>query len=253
MSDKLIFVGTAGGRASVFRRIRRSGGFLLRLSDLWIHTDPGPGAFVYLHDMGFDPRNLDCVVLSHIHLDHSSDINSVIESATDGGKKRDLVLFAPLSALEGENRVVLPFIRRERIAKEFILEEGKEYEYKGLSIKAVMKHKHHHTETYAILYNRRILYVSCALYEDRMLEVYPKNLDLIIINTTLYEKKKYIEHLTVQDAKKILSHLKPKHAILTHFGYEVLLNYSLEDIAVEVTKETGVETICAYDGMEVEL
>ncbi|WP_448587922.1 MBL fold metallo-hydrolase [Thermocrinis sp.] len=253
MSDRLIFIGTAGGRASVFRHIRRSGGFLLRLSDLWVHTDPGPGAFVYLHQMGFKPTNLDCVVLSHIHLDHSADINSVIESATDGGKKREIVLFAPRSAFEGENRVVLPFIRKERIAKEFILEEGKEHEFKGLHIKAVMRHTHHRTETYAILYNRRILYVSCALYEDRMLEAYPKGLDVMILNTTLYKKTKYIEHLTVQDAKKLLSHLKPKLAILTHFGYEVLLNHNLDDIAREVEKETGVKTLCAFDGMEVAL
>jgi phosphoribosyl 1,2-cyclic phosphodiesterase len=253
LSDRLIFLGTAGGRASVFRYLRRSGGFLLRLSDLWVHTDPGPGAFVYLHQMGFDPRQINCVVLSHVHLDHSADINSVIESATDGGKKREVVLFAPMSALEGENRVVLPFIRRERLAGEFILEEGKEYNYNGLRIKAVMKHKHHHTETYAILYNERILYVSCALYEDRMLEVYPKGLDLMIINTTLYKKTKYIEHLTVQDAKKLLAHLKPKLAILTHFGYEILMNHHLQDIALEVEKETGVKTLCAYDGMEVEI
>ena len=253
MSDRLIFIGTAGGRASVFRHLRRSGGFLLKLSGLWIHTDPGPGAFVYLHQMGFDPRNLNCVVLSHIHLDHSSDINSVIESAADGGKRREVVLFAPRSALEGEERVVLPFVRKDRIAEEFILEEGKEYEYMGLTIKAVIKHKHHRAETYSILYNRRILYISCALYEEKMLEVYPKGLDLIIINTTLYEKKRYIEHLTVQDAKTLLAHLKPKIAILTHFGYEILLNHRLEDIALEVEKETGVKTLCAYDGMEVSL
>jgi hypothetical protein len=116
-----------------------------------------------------------------------------------------------------------------------------------------MKHKHHHTETYAILYNERILYVSCALYEDRMLEVYPKGLDLMIINTTLYKKTKYIEHLTVQDAKKLLAHLKPKLAILTHFGYEILMNHQLQDIALEVERETGVKTLCAYDGMEVEV
>jgi ribonuclease BN (tRNA processing enzyme) len=79
----------------------------------------------------FSDIYVDCVVLSHIHLDHSADINSVIESATDGGKKREVVLFAPRSALEGENRVVLPFIRRERLAGEFILEEGKEYNYNG--------------------------------------------------------------------------------------------------------------------------
>jgi hypothetical protein len=31
------------------------------------------------------------------------------------------------------------------------------------------------------------------------------------------------------------------------------MNYHLQDIALEVEKETGVKTLCAYDGMEVEI
>ncbi len=250
--DKVIFLGTAGGRASVFRLARRSGGFLLNLSGRWVHVDPGPGCFVYLHQMRFDIRKLDLVVLSHIHLDHSSDINAVIESATDGGKKRHVALFAPKEAFDGDNRVVLPFIR-ERLSLEGFLEEGKELNYLDIKVKAVMKHTHHNSDTYALLFNDSVLYVSCALFETRMLEMYPKNVDLMIINTTLYKKVKYIEHLSVDDAKILIRELKPKKAVITHFGWEFLENYDTDRVAQEISQETGVKTYAAYDGMVMEI
>ncbi len=250
--DKIVFLGTAGGRASVFRFLRRSGGFLLELSGNLVHVDPGPGAFVYLHQLGIDPRHIDLVVLSHIHLDHSSDVNAVIESATDGGKIRNVALFAPKSAFESYERVVLPFIR-ERLAKEGFLEEGKELTYKSIKVKAVMKHTHHGAETYALLFNDRILYVSCALYEDKMLKMYPQNVDLMIINTTLYKKTKPIDHLTVEDAERLISNLKPKKVILTHFGYEFITQHDPKRVAQELSEKYNLSVISAEDFMEVHL
>ncbi|MCX7990201.1 MAG: MBL fold metallo-hydrolase [Aquificaceae bacterium] len=250
--DRIIFLGTAGGRASVFRFVRRSGGFLLWLSDRVVHVDPGPGTFVYLHQLGIDPRSLDLVVLSHIHLDHSSDVNAVVESATDGGNLRHVALFAPSSAFEGENRVVLPFIRR-RLAKEGFFREGQELQYRGVRVKAVMKHTHHNAETYALLFNDRVLYVSCALYEDRMLEMYPRNVEIMIINTTLYRKTKPIDHLTVEDAEKLIKGLKPRKVILTHFGYEFLTQHDPKRVAEELSKKYNIPIISAEDFMEVRL
>ncbi len=214
--------------------------------------DPGPGAFVFLHQMGFDPRRLDLVVLSHIHLDHSSDVNAVIESASDGGKKKHIAFFAPADAFEGKDRVVLPFIR-ERLFTEGYIQEGKELRYLDIRVKGVMKHTHHNSNTYALLFNDRVLYVSCALFEKRMLELYPRNVDVMIINTTLYKKTKYIEHLSVDDAKVLIGELRPKKAILTHFGWEFLENHDPEKVAEEVYRETGVKTYSAYDGMVMEI
>lgn len=248
--DRILFLGTAGGRASVFRYARRSGGFLLFFSNSMVHVDPGPGAFVYLHQLNIDPRNIDLVVLSHIHLDHSSDVNAVIESATDGGKLRRVALLAPKSAFEGHERVVLPFIR-ERLAQEGFLEEGKEFSYAGVKVKAVMKHTHHGAETYALLFNDKILYVSCALYEERMKYMYPKEVDVMIINTTLYKKTKPIDHLSVEDAEKLIASLRPKKVILTHFGYEFLTHYDPKKVAYELSKNYNIEVISAEDFMEV--
>ncbi|RMH05947.1 MAG: MBL fold metallo-hydrolase [Aquificota bacterium] len=248
--DRILFLGTAGGRASVFRYLRRSGGFLLFLSNRIVHVDPGPGAFVYLHQLKIDPRSIDLVVLSHIHLDHSSDVNAVIESATDGGKRKNIALFAPKSAFEGHERVVLPFIR-ERLAQEGFLEEGKELCYAGIKVKAVMKHTHHGAETYALLFNDKVLYVSCALYEEKMKYMYPKEVEVMIINTTLYKKTKPIDHLSVEDAEKLIAHLKPKRVILTHFGYEFLSFHDPKRVAHELSQKYKTQVISAEDFMEV--
>lgn len=222
------------------------------LSGSTVHVDPGPGAFVYLHQLGIDSRTIDLVVLSHIHLDHSSDVNAVIESATDGGKLKNIALFAPKTAFEGDQRVVLPFIR-ERLVKEGFLKEGLELTYKSIRVKAVMKHTHHGAETYALLFNDKILYVSCALYEDRMLQMYPKEVELMIINTTLYERKKPIDHLSVRDAEKLINHLKPKRVILTHFGYEFLTQHDPKKVAQELSCKYQIPVISAEDFMEVHL
>lgn len=224
----------------------------MSLSGRWVQVDPGPGCFVYLHQMKFEITKLDLVVLSHIHLDHSADVNTVIESATDGGKRKHTALFAPREAFEGHSRVVLPYIR-QRLSVEGFFEEGKELSYLGVKVKPVMKHIHHNTDTYALLFNDKVLYVSCALFETKMLEVYPKNVDLMIINTTLYERINNAEHLTIKDAKVLIGELKPKKAVITHFGWEFLQNHDTRKVAQEVSQETGIQTLAAYDGMIMEI
>ena len=248
---KVRFLGTAGGRLVTFRLIRRSGGFIISRDGSYLHVDPGPGAFVYLKELGIDYRSIDLILLSHLHLDHSADLNTLIEAATDGGKHRNVSLFAPRSAVEGEDRVLLPYLRK-RLVKEEFLEEGKEYTYKGWKVKAVIKHKHHRTETYGLLINDEIIYVSCAGFEERMLELYPKNKSLMIINTTFYKKRPNVEHLSAEDAELLIKELRPRRAVITHYSME-MLEKNPEEVAKELSEKTGAEVIAAEDGIEIEV
>ncbi len=248
---KVRFLGTAGGRLVTFRLIRRSGGFLISKNGNHLHVDPGPGAFVYLKELGIDYRSIDLVVLSHLHLDHSADLNTLIEAATDGGKLKNVSLFAPKTAIEGQDRVLLPYLRK-RLVKEEFLEEGKEYSYKDWKVKAVIKHRHHKTETYGLLINDEIIYVSCAGFEERMLELYPKDKSLMIINTTFYKKRPNVEHLSVEDAEILIRELKPKKAVITHYSME-MLEKNPNEVAKELSEKTGVEVLAAKDGIEIEV
>ena len=248
---RVTFLGTAGGRVTTFRLVRRSGGFLLEDGGVRVHVDPGPGAFVYLKELGIPYTSIDLIVLSHLHLDHSADINTLIEACTDGGKRKGLALFAPKSAVEGRDRVVLDYLIN-RLSKLETLTEGKEVSYKGFSVVPLMKHTHHRVETYGLLFNGKVAYLSCAKYEEMMKEKYPKGVDLFIVNTTFYRKRPAIDHLSVEEVKDLIAYLKPKLTVITHFSME-MLKEGPERVAQELSQELGLKVIAAHDGMEINL
>ena len=249
---KVTFLGTAGGRVVTFRLVRRSGGFLIDFGDTLFHVDPGPGAFVYLKEKGISYTSVDLIVLSHIHLDHSADLNTLIEACTDGGKRKGLGLVAPESAIKGRDRVLLPYLIK-RLSFIETLKEGKEISFKGIPIKAVMRHTHHGVETYGLSFAKGVIvYLTCARYERRMLEAYPKNPNLLIINTTFYRKRPHIDHLSVEEVKELIAHCRPNLTVLTHFSME-MLQEGPERIARDLSRELSLEVISAHDGMELQV
>ena len=245
---RLYFLGTAGGRTVTFKRIRNSGGILLRSDRTLIHIDPGPGAFVNFFRTPYEPwKDLDGVVLSHLHLDHSADVNAVLESATESGKRRGVKLLAPSDALEGESRVVLPYI--QRLVKVEKLKEFSKYQIGTVGVEALHLHKHHGVEVYTLLFRgegKSFLYVPCGRFEDKWLDSIPESVDLTLFNSTFYGRRKNIDHLSVEDVIEILKVKRPKRAVITHYSLELLRQNPLK-VAKEIEEKTGVETIAAQD------
>ncbi len=248
---RVVFLGTAGGRITTFRLVRRSGGFLIEREGFFAHVDPGPGAFVYLKELGIDYRDIKLMVISHLHLDHTADANTLIEACSDGGRLRELTLFAPKSVLEGENRVILPYLKHRLKAVSY-LKEGKTLESNGFTVRAVMRHTHHGAETYGLELGGDIVYVSCARFEERMLELYPGNAELMIINTTFYKERPGIDHMSVEGAKRLIGELKPKIAVITHYSME-MHDKDPERVAEEMSQELGTQVISAQDYMELSI
>ena len=251
---KLFFLGTAGGRTVTFKRIRNSGGILLRTKQTLVHIDPGPGAFVNFFSTPYEPwRDLSGIVLSHLHLDHSADINTLIESATESGKRKGVKLLAPRDALQGEIRVVLPY--SQSLVDVNIISEGGKYEIDNLRVEALHRHNHHGVEVYSLLFEgegKRIIYIPCGRFESFWLNHLPEGVDLMIFNTTFYEKRPNIDHLSVPDVVEILREKRPKKALITHFSLEMLKKNPFK-VAKEIREKTDIETIAAYDGMVLEI
>jgi phosphoribosyl 1,2-cyclic phosphodiesterase len=103
-------MGTAGARFMVAKQLAASGGLYLEDGDTRISLDPGPGAIVQYAKRKVDLTKLDAIVISHRHLDHSSDVNVMIEAMTEGGFRHRGQLFCPSDALEGDP-VVLRYLR----------------------------------------------------------------------------------------------------------------------------------------------
>ncbi len=120
LNASILFLGSGGARFVVARQLRASGGMWMRFGETQMHVDPGPGALVRAlsHVPPCNPRELDAIVLSHKHLDHSGDVNALIEAMTSGGFRRRGAVLAPADAFDDEP-VVLPYAQRfvERVER----------------------------------------------------------------------------------------------------------------------------------------
>jgi phosphoribosyl 1,2-cyclic phosphodiesterase len=72
--------------------------------------------------------------------------------------------------------------------------------------------------------------------------------DAVIINVVFAQARPGIQHLNFDDVKKIVSALKPKKTVLTHFGL-TMLNAKPHVLAKQLSWETGLDILAATDGM----
>ncbi len=246
----ITFLGTAGARIMVASQILASGGLWFDFGDTEILLDPGPGTIVQTARRKLKATKLKAIILSHKHLDHSGDVNVMIEAMTEGGFRPGGVLFAPRDALDNDP-VVLQYVRPflERIE---ILQEGGSYHVDGVSFHTPLRHRHP-VETYGIVFNAGNHTISCLVdtrYFDELCQHYKA--DLLVLNVVRLEPGGPFDHLSVPDASEIIKNLKPKVAILNHFGMTMWRAKPWE-VAQRLSEETGVRVIAARDGMRFDL
>ncbi len=246
------FLGTAGARFVMIKQLRASGGIWVSSKGKNILIDPGPGSIVHCNRSRpkLDPSKLDAIILTHRHLDHSGDVNVMIEAMTEGGFKKRGVLFCPKDALD-EDRIVLKHTSNF-LEKIEVLKANSTYKIDGFVFYTSMKHQHP-VETYGIKFligGNSVSLLTDTKYFTQLTEFY--STDILIISVVFYQPRPEIEHLSIPDAEKIISQTKPKKVILTHFGMS-MIKAKPNIIARELSDKLGIEIIAAYDGMTLSL
>jgi len=249
--DTITFLGTGGARVMIANQILASGGLWLSLGGTEILIDPGPGCIVQSTKRKLRADKLSAIILSHRHLDHSGDVNVMVEAMAQGGLKKPRGwFFAPADALETEP-VIFSYLKDYLEGIE-ILKEGKSYSIGNVSFTTPIRHIHP-VETYGMLFKtgeHTFSYIADTRYFDGLCYSYAS--ELLIINVVFLEPKPPIDHLSVPDAKRIVTELKPKVAILTHFGMTMWRAKPWE-IAQRLSQDTGIRVIAARDGMRFDL
>ncbi|HHW40218.1 MAG TPA: MBL fold metallo-hydrolase [Syntrophomonadaceae bacterium] len=252
--DFIKFLGTGGARVVVSRQVRASAGAWLRLSGVNLYLDPGPGALVkcWKSRPPLDPSLLDGIIITHRHLDHAGDLNALTEAMTEAGFKKRGSVFLPSDAL-GEEPVLFRYLRPlvERLE---VLEAGKSYKVKNLVFTTPVRHLHA-VETYGLLLSLpwgRIAWIADTLYFPELIDYYRS--DLLILNVPLLEPRApgKIQHLFFGDACVLIREIRPKVAVLTHFGM-TMLRARPWVLAERLSDETGVRVLAAQDGMTLSL
>jgi len=244
-------------------QVLATGGLWLNLGGMEILIDPGPGCIVQSTKRKLKAEQLSAIVLSHRHLDHSADVNIMVEAMTQGGFKQHGWLFAPADAL-GSEPVIFSYLK-ERLDGIELLEEGKSYSLGDISFTTPVRHTHL-VETYGMVFKtpkHTFSYITDTRYFDGLSQHYGS--ELLIISVVFPEPKIMadflklpdgaelpFDHLSVPDAERIIRELKPKAAILTHFGMSVW-RAKPGKIAERLSQETGIRVLAARDGMKFDL
>lgn len=250
-TDFIKFLGTAGARFVMIRQLRASGGLWVSSEGTNILIDPGPGSLVRCaaSKPKLSPEKLDAIILTHRHLDHSNDINVMIEAMSEGGFKKKGVVFCPQDAL-GEDGVIFKYLRGF-VQRFEILKAKHSYRAGNFEFKTSMQLRHG-SETYGLKFkikNNTIALLTDTKYFSKIKEFY-RSADLLIISVVFLQPRPGIDHLSLLDAEKIIRQMRPKKAILTHFGMTMLA--AKPHLEAEVlTKRLGIEVVAAYDGMRL--
>ena len=242
------FLGTAGARFVMIKQLRASGGLWVSCGATNVLIDPGPGSIVRCATSRprLDPGRLDAIILTHRHLDHANDINVMIEAMTQGGFKKRGVVFCPADAV-GKDSVILRHAASfpEKIQ---IIRANHYYRVGDFSFTTSMRHIHP-CLTYGLKFKigkRSFGLITDTRYFLELADFYKA--DILIIAVVFYERRQGIDHLSLKEAEKIIRKIKPKQAVLTHFGMTMLKAKPLLQ-AKKLSRALGIKVISAYDGL----
>jgi len=228
----------------------------MRFGPTQIHVDPGPGALVRAlsHVPPCNPRELEAVVLSHKHLDHSGDVNALIEAMTSGGFRRRGALLAPPDAFEGEP-VVLPYAQRFVARLERLEPSSGPYRIGAVELRTSIAHVHA-VQTYGLHFayeGLRVAYLPCGRFFEGLAADYARlSPDVLIVNVLRYRDEMNVDHLTWDDARIVVSEVRPKVTVFQHFGTK-MIEAGPQRLAQELEDELGRRVIAAHDGLRLDL
>jgi len=253
MSSQIIFLGTAGDSSVTSRQLRSSGGIILRVEDFQFHLDPGPGALNKAKEYGVNIRANTAVLISHAHLNHCNDLNAVIDAMTLSGLDKRGVLVANKTTLQGsENyRPYLTKYHQNLLEKSITLEKSQKVAVELVELHALSAdHTDPETIGFKLFCPRFTLsYTSDTKYNKKLVEEMHGS-DILILNTPYPSNKSQNLNLDTESAIKIIEKVKPRLAIITHFGLEMLRADPIIE-AREIQKQTGIQTIAAKDGLVI--
>jgi len=254
--DWIKFLGTAGARFVMARQLRHSAGTLLRIAGQNLMLDPGPCTLgrCAASRPKIDVTKLDAIILTHAHIDHSNDLNVLIDAMTGGGRQKRGWVFAPSECLDGPNAVLLNYLRNFP-AHIVPLRERADYGFGEVRFSTSQRHLHG-VETYGIRFHRPggdLSFLTDTAYFDGLAESY-RGSAVLVLNVVLRERRPEagILHLAACEAEELIRQVSPRRAVLTHFGMTMLKAKPWE-LARGMSERLGIEVLAASDGMTLRL
>jgi ribonuclease BN (tRNA processing enzyme) len=202
---------------------------------------------------GINLRANTAIFVSHNHLNHCNDINAVIDAMTYGGFDKKGVLIGNKTVINGSEHYA-PFLHeyyKDFVERFVVLEEGRRVGINSIEVEAL---KAKHSDPHAIGFkfitpDYTLTYTGDTMYGVETVSQYEGS-DVLILNVPYLKREDGKNNLCKEDAIRIINKVKPRLAIITHFGVNFLKSDPLYEVR-EIQKQTDIQTIAAKDGMVV--
>ncbi len=251
---RITFLGTGGGRFATIYQARATGGIYIE-DQRRLHIDPGPGALVRMRSVGIDPLTTDAILVSHCHPDHYLDTEILIEAMTEGGSRKQGVLLASQSVIEG-NGDFGPAVSKYHLSKPKVVKVMQPFTKVSLKPLEISATPSAHSDTSSIGFKIQtsagmVSYVSDTQLVEQVIKAH-RNSRVLVACVTRPLGQRIPHHLSTEDAGYLIEKAKPELAVITHFGMRVIQE-NPETQAKWIEERSGVKTIAARDFMMLEL
>jgi hypothetical protein len=248
MENKITFLGTAGD-SFVLNKQRSAAGIIIQSNNTQIHINPGPGALYRAKASGFNPRETTAVIVTDNTLLHAHDTNAIIDQMTLGGFDTTGLLLAAKSAITNESTPASIFsFYQNAVERTIAMEPGNKVEYNHIQINAIpIKNSDKAavglkliTKDFSLAYTNKTKYT--AKLKEQL-----KGVEILILELPLFALKKNEDGLSLAEAERLITEIRPQLAVLTGFGVD-LLKQDILELTRNINRTTKVQTIAANDG-----
>ena len=249
MATRITFLGTAGENCVIYKYDKSAGGILIEHEGQFFLLDPGPGALVQAGKVRFNFRENTAIILSSPRLEQCNDVNAVIDAMTASGLDKRGVLLGDMKSFNGESILIEKY--KSWLERIIHLEPGKRVGIEDLDMEALPTKNNDSIGVSFLTKDGKITYTSNTTYTKEICESYMGS-DVMIINVFNPRGVSTPGFLNTADAIDIIQTVKPKLALITHFGLKMIKAEPLYE-AREIQKFTNIQIIAAKEGLSVSL
>jgi ribonuclease BN (tRNA processing enzyme) len=248
--NRIIFLGTGGGKNVMFTQFRKTGGIFIELDNTKLIIDPGPGSLVYSQKLKLNPGKLDGLLLSHLHPDHCTDADALL----DGMKNPTLIAEEHcLKPMDGYYPCVSSY--HQESSTTCIAKLGNAVKMKNLEIMINRADHYAPTVGFKIIGSKIIGYPADGTYYEGQEKNY-ENCDLLMLNILVPKGEATMpnKHMSVDEAIKLIKNIekKPKLVVVQHFSFWMIRSNIWNQVKA-IQEATGIRTIAAEDFMKIDL
>jgi len=223
MEDKIIILGSGGGRHHIRTQHRATGGILYKFNGMQAHIDPGPGATVRMNQYNEDPINTELFIVTHVHIDHFNDISAVIEASRENLHDKNYNYFKKgILITTGDTLQYISDYHLNMLEKVIPFKAGDKFNYNGAEIIGTKVVHSPNVDGFGIRFNLKDY--SIAFSSDTMVfKGFSEQffgVDILILNLLRPDSITCRRHLCTDEVIPYLNKIVPSldGLIITHFG-----------------------------------